>query len=174
MIDKARRTALADRIHEYVIGLHTNYEFERLLHEIDRPVFAESQPDDDPVLSPMLERMWCFCFVHGDLDEYRLTGDYGISKKARHEVLRWVLFLRSGMEYEWPVFQLTSQMHRDAGIIHPLLSLFTFGAWGRIQHRNFNAKVKQFESAGDHDVWPFKRRSDFLESYKSACPLTID
>lgn len=172
MIDSARRTVLADRIHEYVIGLHTNYEFERLLHEIDRPVFGVPNPDDDPVLSPMLERMWLLCLVHGDLDEYRLVGDHRLSREARHDVLRWVLFLRSEMDYEWPVFQCTSLMQRDAGILHPLLSLITLGTWGRIQRQEFNAEVRRFESAGDHDVWPFKQRSDFVESYTRTCPLT--
>ena len=174
MIDAVRRNVLADRVHEYIVGLHTNFDFEQQLFHYDRPILAAPRPDDDPLLSPMLERSWCLCFVHGDLDEYRLTGEYKLPPETRRDVLRWILFLRSDREYEWPVLQLTAQMQRDAGIVHPLLALITFGARGRIPRQKFNHEIEQFMLAGDHDVWPFKRRGDLQDVYVASCPLTTN
>jgi hypothetical protein len=118
----------------------------------------------------MLERLWLLCFVHGDLEEYRLTGRYRLSDELRQETLRWVLFLRTEREYEWPEFQITAQMRRDASVVQLFTSIGTFGIWGRSQRRAFERDFNQFQSAGEYAVWPFMRRADFEESLAAACP----
>jgi hypothetical protein len=162
---------LADGTHEYLAGMLTTYEFERRLHATDLPVFGAPRPDDDPVLSPMVQRLWLSCYVHGDLDEYRLTNEHKLPTESRREVLRWILFLRSDRQYEWPQFQCLADLNRNAGLIHPLLSLLTLGYWGRVQRETFRREAEQFMLAGDHDVWPFKRREDFQAVLAESCPL---
>ncbi len=170
IVDVARRVELAEGTQEYLAGMLTNYEFERRLQATDLPMFRQPRPEDDSVLSPMMQRLWNFCYVHGDLDEYRLTNEYRLPMKIRREVLRWVLFLRSDHHYEWPQLQWGPDgIFVDIG--HSLLSLLTLGYWRKRQRLIADREFQQFKFAGDYDVWPFIRRSDYEATLASFCPL---
>ena len=90
MIDRESRTQLSELIRHLVAGRMTNDEFEsRLsLHSAD-PAGCEV----------FLSGAWC---LYSDLWEYGLTGKYRLPKQARREAARWILFLTTDLEYEWP------------------------------------------------------------------------
>ena len=88
---------------------------------------------------------WC---LYSDLREYRLTGKYRLPKEARREVTRWILFLKTDLEYEWP------RLGRLRRLLLLLGNVFSVGVLG-IAYR------KYFRRFGDWDVWPFLRRSDY-------------
>lgn len=118
-------------------GLISNDEFEdkRLPHSAnDRAIFE--------VYS---NGAWS---LYSDLQEYRLNGRHKLDKKARSEVARWVLFLKTDLPYEWPVMSL---MQWVGMFLANLVTLGVASRWFKIHYRSF----------GDSDVWPFIRRSDF-------------
>jgi len=171
VIDVERRTKLADATHEYLAGMLTNYEYEKRKGEVvtGLSAFTMSRFDTDPLLDPMLQHLVFFNFAHGDLDEYRLTHEYKLTIAQRREVLRWILFLRSDREYEWPPFQWVDGILADIG--HSLMSLLTLGYWRKRQRRIADRDFQHFKLAGDYDVWPFMRRSDYEATLAAFCPL---
>jgi hypothetical protein len=88
---------------------------------------------------------WC---LYSDLWEYQLAGKYRLPKGARREVARWILFLKTDLEYEWP------RLSRFHSLLLLLGNLFSVGLIG-VAYR------KYFRRFGDWDVWPFLRRSDY-------------
>jgi hypothetical protein len=170
IIDVARRAALADLTHEYLAGLLTNREFEHRLHSPDLPVLGSHRLTDDPLLSPMLQRLWLFSFVHGEFDTYRLTGEQRLSTERRREILRWILFLRSDRPYEWPPFNVVP-FNWSSNFIDPLVSILTLGYWGRVRREALRRETEQFMQSGDYAVWPFMRREHFQVTLAASCPL---
>jgi hypothetical protein len=164
MIDVPRRTMLADATHEYLAGMLTNYEYEKRKSEAAAGLNAF-----DPLLDPMLNHLFYFCFAHGDMDEYRLTHEYKLPIARRREVLRWILFLRSDRNYEWPPFQWISGPLVD--LRDSLMSLLTWGYWRKRQRRIADEEFQRFKLAGDYDIWPFIRRSDYEATLAAFCPL---
>lgn len=169
MIDRVRRDKLADSIHEFLIGLTTNYEFENARRTIGRPTFAPPRPGDDPILSPMLERCFWYGFCHGDSDEYRLLGEYKLPAAQRAEILRWILFLRSDLEYQWPSFQFWAPSWND--LTYPFLWIGTLGYWGRLKRRRLKVVFEKSKTFANYDVWPFLTQNDFDALRRASCPF---
>ena len=90
MIDRESRTQLSELIRHLVAGRMTNDEFENRL---------SLRSADPTVCEVFLSGAWC---LYSDLWEYRLTGKYRLPKQARREAARWILFLTTDLEYEWP------------------------------------------------------------------------
>ncbi len=164
MVDRTLRDRLADAIQALIAGCITNYEFEEGLLKDGIPLLADPSRWPDPVIGPIREVAWLF--LYDDTREYRLAGRDKLSLADRREVLRWVLFLRSELEYEWPRFRFTQLNHLSPSGC--LLSLLTLGISSRRQHRQDFATWQQ---AGEYDVWPFFRRSDYDAVYRQHCPL---
>src|SRR5436190_23104801 len=89
MIDRTARNRAAETIRRFVCGQITNKEFIR------------RYPDSkhDPVISALDDTVWC---LYDDIRTHKLSGDYALTKEFKSEVARWLLFLYSDAEYEWP------------------------------------------------------------------------
>jgi hypothetical protein len=91
MIDRTARDALSEAIRALVSGSISNVEFEDRVPRRSR----------DPAV---YEVFFCGAWsLYDDLHEHRLVGKYHLPSKARPEIARWILFLKSDYEYEWPL-----------------------------------------------------------------------
>lgn len=141
MIDRESRTQLAELVRHLVAGRITNDEFE------DRLSLHSADPAVWEIFS---SGAWC---LYSDNREYRLTGKYRLSKETRREVAKWILFLKTDFEYEWP------RLGRFRSLLLLLGNLFTVGLFSVVYRRYF----RRF---GDWEVWPFLRRSDYDSALK--------
>jgi hypothetical protein len=66
-------------------------------------------------------------------------------------VARWILFLHSDFEYEWPIRSFIS-------LSGCLLRLFTLGLAGLVLTP---IKERRMRRLGSWDLWPFFREMDF-------------
>ena len=92
-------------------------------------------------------------------DHYRLAGRDALDRRLRREVARWVLFLGTDLEYEWPVLPAPLR------VAWFLLSFATLGLAGRI--------ARKLQESDDDGLWPFRRRSDF-EAALRRNPFRVD
>jgi hypothetical protein len=94
MIDtKARRQLSAD-IRRLATGRMTNDEFDDLDYE-------QYEHSDDRAVREIASH--CYCLYSSDtLTPMRLRGRHSLDPESRSAVARCVLFLRSGLRYEWP------------------------------------------------------------------------
>jgi hypothetical protein len=136
MVDREARTQLAELTRHLVGGRVTNDEFE------DRLSLHSADPAVWEIFS---SGAW---FLYSDDREHRLTGKYRLSKDARREVARWILFLKTDLEYEWP------RLGRIRSLLLLLGNLLSVGLVS-VAYRRYLRRV------GDWDVWPFLRRSDY-------------
>jgi len=135
MIDRVSRRAAGEGLRQLAAGLITNDQFEDRL----------PRSSGDVAIAEIRHQAW---FLYSDLREYRFVGTDRLSAEHRREVARWILFLQSDLEYEWP---------RMSGPISALLfvaNLCTVGRLGR-------GVARHFKRHGDFDVWPFIRRSQY-------------
>jgi hypothetical protein len=140
MIDREARTKLAELIRHLVAGLITNDEFDDR-----RPIST------DAAIWEVFH--WGAWHLYSDLGEYRLIGKYRLPKEGRREVSRWILFLKTDLEYEWP--QFSGLQH----FIYFVSSILSFGLL-RFALRRYWSRL------GDLTVWPFLRRSDYEAALK--------
>ena len=89
MIDRAARDTFADLITRFVAGEISNDEFESAIP------FSE-----DAAIFEIYR--WGGWFLYDDLQEYSLSGEAALSPEMQAIVARWVLFLHTELEYEWP------------------------------------------------------------------------
>jgi len=89
MIDRSARNRLAELIRSLVSGSITNDEFEDRVPE----------SNDRVVTEVFYHGAWC---LYSDMKEYKLKGKDVLSKEDKSIVARWILFLKSENEYEWP------------------------------------------------------------------------
>jgi hypothetical protein len=141
MIDRQSRTKLAELIRHLAAGRMTNDEFE------NRVPFRSTDPAIWAVFS---SGAW---FLYSDLRQYRLTGKYRLPKEARREVARWIVFLKTDLEYEWP------KLGRFGSLLLLVGNLFSIGLLSVVYRRY----IRRF---GDWDVWPFLRRAHYDSALK--------
>jgi hypothetical protein len=138
MLDLPARRHLAQGLRWLATGRITNREFESR--------FAKAvQRSKDPGVRDVYGAAWG---LYSDLETHRLTGVWHLDRKARHDVARCILFLRSIRPYEWPVSPLWVSL-----AMLPL-HIVTLGMTARIQNRRWRA-------SGEYSVWPFRRRRDY-------------
>src|SRR5271170_4935429 len=89
MTDKSARTKFAELIRQLAAGLITNDQFEdRLPQNVDHAIHEV-----------YFNGVWG---LYSDLYEYRLVGKHSVPKEARRVLGRFILFLKSDLEYKWP------------------------------------------------------------------------
>lgn len=135
MIDRESRRTVCELLRHLAAGQISNDQFEDRL----------PGRSDDPAIFEIRHQAW---LLYSDLREYRFVGKNRLSAEHRRAIARWILFLQSDLEYEWP---------RPAWYVYPLFvlgNLFTLGLLGQVFTR-------RFKRCGDFDVWPFIRRSDY-------------
>lgn len=163
MVDRERRTLLADAIHGLLGGFLSNYEFEEWLETHDFPVFRHPSAYQDAAIGPIVEWAWC---LYGDQREYRLVGRNRLNRQYRRDVVRWILFLRSGLEYEWPECRFINPAFLS--LSGCLFFLVTLGIGPRIIGRR---QFAAWSASGDFSVWPFLRWCDYEVEHRAVCPF---
>ena len=137
MIDREARNKLAEAMRALASGLITNDEFE-----------GKRLPNskEDLAISEVFSKgAWS---LYSDFQEYRLSGVHRLDKKTKHDVARWVLFLKTDLPYEWPISNIKQ------GLLRFLINMLTFGAANKFYFR-------QYQAHGDIEVWPFLWRTDY-------------
>ena len=138
MIDRTARDKFAEQLHQFVAGRRTNWEFEDAIPGSSDPAIQEI----------FMNGPW---LLYDDLHEHRLEDKWKISKEDQRHIARWILFLKSEFEYQWPLLFGRSEW------INGLLKLATLGLYSMwLRHR--------IKVAGDLSIWPFMRNEDMAVS----------
>jgi hypothetical protein len=141
MIDRDARNRVAESLRHLVSGQITNDQFEDA-------AWIES---NDAAIDAVKWQAW---LLYSDLHGHKLTGSDAVSKSDRRIVARFILFLHSDLEYEWPRHPFDGGVGVMARLLSYVLSL-------GVIPRHVD---KRWEAAGDFDVWPFIRREDYEEA----------
>ena len=153
MVEHEARRRAAQLVRRFRDGEITNEEFDA--------AWPDSREDRAlPAVSTML---WA---SYSDLREHRLEGRQALTHEGRQLFGRCALFLDLDYEYEWP-------KHNFIGIggLGPWFRVLTLGLswfvdrWIKQRNRRLQAEM---EAAGDFDVWPFRRRTDYEAALQSA------
>lgn len=92
MIDPLARRSLSQDVRRLVTGRMTNDDFDELY-------FESYGRSDDAAVRWIAEFCWG---LYSDQSQYRLRGRHAVNPESRSTAARSVLFLRSGLEYQWP------------------------------------------------------------------------
>lgn len=135
MIDRVARDNLAEAIRHLASGRITNDQYE------DRLPWSSIDP---AVWEIHRSGAWR---LYSDLSEYHLQGRHRLQRRTRREVARWILFLKSDQEYEWPRFACFETLLLTA------VNLVTCGLVGLLWQ-------KLRRPPGPTELWPFFRSLD--------------
>ena len=136
MIDRQARDNFAEILRHLAAGQITNDEFE------DRMPLKSK---DAAVNRIFWAGAW---HLYDDMREYKLAGKYRLPRDHKREVAKWILFLKSDFEYQYP------KSLRVLDYIHPLLAIFSLGLAVPIL-RYYHNKLR------DPAIWPFSNRIDY-------------
>jgi hypothetical protein len=134
VVDRSSRDKAAVLVRQFKECQITNDEFER----------RYPRDSHDLAVRRIYERIWCF---YDDLSTHKLEGRHALSSEAQGLFERCALFLESDREYEWPP--------------DPLASPWGLLRWLPPARRKMEQQEREFQSAGDFEVWPFLRRGDY-------------
>jgi len=137
MTDRAARNEFALLLRRLASGRITNARFDGY-----RP---DRAPDSG--VQAVADAAWQ---LYDDFGVYRLRGRRALRRDALAAVARWVLFLQSDYEYEWP-------RNPRPSIGRFLLALMTFARISPIPPD----RMRVWRQAGDYDCWPFVTRADY-------------
>jgi len=141
------RIVLAEALRQLASGTITNFDFERWI----------STHQEDRAAREIDEFAWSF---YDDFTEHKLRGRHRLSKLQRQVFARCVMFLQTDLEYEYP---------------HNAKWLWAFQrtGWNFGQFFSFLTGQSLRSKADTHTdctiddrIWPFARRSDYLEALK--------
>jgi hypothetical protein len=149
MVDRVRRDRFAELLRHFGAGRLTNDEFVDLQRQIlDDPAWP------DEALRAMAVRAWS---LYDDTQTHRLRGRRALTREGRREFARWIIFLHSDLEYEWPRSDIPSTWAL-------LANMLTLGWSWRNRRRE---EVRRLRSIGELDVWPFMRQADFKRALEN-------
>lgn len=146
-VDRYARDRAAQLLRNFISGRVTNDEFEDCVPPtLDRAVLA----------------IWDTAWVlYDDRKEHVLSGRYRPTADMRRICVRWLLFLHSNHEYEWPDLCLP-------GIDPATRTEPSF--WQRVFHipeRLLTPKMAaEFLAAGHYPVWPFISKSNYRHALR--------
>lgn len=150
MIDRAARDRAHRVLERFVNGITTCDEFES--------EFGDGKSTDRAIWA--IETMaWNF---YDDNRVGRLTGRQVLSAEGRERMERMLIFLRSDVEYRWPVDNFIR-----TGAPCGLLNVLTFGWSGRRFWRRDAAFVAQLHAAGDFSAWPFLSHEEYARTARA-------
>jgi hypothetical protein len=138
MIDRGARRRLAQELRHFAAGLTTNDQFENRLLDLR---------SSDRVVSAIIHYSW---FLYDDLREYKCRGEDELPANIRGDICRWILFLKSDLEYQWP-------WPKPIDSLHAFFGLITLGLWTALIRLSRGPSSRAF---GDEEVWPFRRSDD--------------
>ena len=149
MVDRKARDKFAELLRHLVTGQITNDEFENRapLSSKDLAIFA----------------IWWLAAwpLYDDFKEHTLTEEYRVSDDERREIAKYVLFLKTDQEYQWPRHSTLKELLGD------LRYLVSFG---RVPV--YSSKELLDAAAGDLEAWPFIRLKD-LETARRRPPYLV-
>lgn len=93
-IDNQLRRDLSQDIRRLVLGRMTNDEFD--------DAYCRCSQSQDPAVAGIAEFGNCL-YSRDQLFPYRLKGSNAVDRATRRTAARCVLFLRSGLPYDWPL-----------------------------------------------------------------------
>ncbi len=144
MLDQPTRDRLAESLRQLISGAMTNLALNDFLLE-------QAEGSEDRGVREIAMQTWLLC-------EEEQVYPIEITESQRCDIARWILFLHSGHEMEWP-----SEPSRF--VTWPVRFLDC------ITGRRFKLYDKYFPQAhGDYCYWPFFRKEDYdkaVESQKS-------
>ncbi len=143
-IDRNARDLLAEQLRHFVAKRTTNFEFNDAAFDVQT---------NDAGVRAVREAAW---LLYDDLHQHKLTEEWSIEGKERREVARWILFLKSDLEYEWPVMRWWRKLLRS------MTTLLTLGVGTCLWD-------KHYWRQGERGVWPFLRSVD-LEAVEQKPP----
>jgi hypothetical protein len=169
MVDKDRRKKLALHLRHLSTGQISNDEFEeRITEDVtygwlpEQYYRAKESKTDDPVIRPILEFSWC---LYNDTYNHKLTGKHKLSDDQTKEIARFILFLRSDLEYDWTYVDLTNPVMRFS-FTDILKSIITLGQHYRDLNLKREEEFELMKKTGDFELWPFKKRTEYEEQLK--------
>ncbi|ANE51950.1 hypothetical protein [Flavisolibacter tropicus] len=140
MVDTESRSLLAENFRRLIAGQITNFEFEEATFGVNT---------DDRAIKDLIDVIWTF---YDDLKEHKLDVA-AFSQEDYKTCARFILFLKSGQEYQWPKSSVFDPF------VRLLSKVFTLGIYTR-------KKEKEFVAAGDINYWPFLNAEDFEQAKK--------
>lgn len=188
MIDHTARRSLSQDLRRLITGRMTNDAFDDVYYE----TYGDSH---DRVVREIAN--FAYSLYSSDLPwPYHLRDRYAVDKPTRSAAARCVLFLRSGLAYEWPSGDFVPWLQSISLYIGiPVGVAFSF-LWFQIAHHGWNSfdgscalfgtlllavsiiglvsrsplteGQHRFYQAGEFEVWPFLRRTDFEAAQKTA------
>ncbi len=134
MIDRTARDSLLILLRHLASGQVSNEEF-----ELKAPIQSH-----DTAISNLRNAAWG---LYSDYYEHKLAECHALEPEDQQHVARWILFLQTDSEYEWPKYGCT-------GIVRLVAWIISFG----VVPRHFDRAWKR---NGDFSVWPCLRRKDY-------------
>jgi hypothetical protein len=141
MVNRTQRDAAGRVLRSFVDGAITNDEFEAQF----------PRGEEDSALPAIKANMW---MLYSDLHRHKLTGKHEPNAGTRALLERCVLFLATGLAFEWPVPQVSL-----SNIRKNLRS--RVGRWLGMEGGRQAVAEQAGSDGGDEDVWPFFRRADY-------------
>lgn len=166
MVDRERRNLLADQIHAFIGGFVTNDEFDDWLWDAQFDPLRDPRRYDDAALGPAVE--WSYC-LYGDRSEYRLVGERKLDRETYRSFLRWILFLRSDLDYEWPPMLFAVRFFPEVNWLMWLMSRASFRR--RSLQPRLTRSFSQWKTHGDFSVYPFLSGEQYLAVRDEQCWL---
>ena len=140
VIDRHARDKLALAFRRYAAKRITNDELED----------AVGWRSKDRGVTVVQDMAWQ---LYDDMFRHRAEGPHALSKDDRRSVARWVLFLRTDLEYLWPSYDFRQS---GTSLDRFLADLFTARQWRKKKDGDW----ENFLGAGDFEVWPFLKKAD--------------
>lgn len=140
MIDRIARNILFDQLRKVATGKITGFACENVLLSLQ---------NEDRVVDALRRTL-------GELIDEKDTSLKAIfAKKSemRSRIARWLMFLKSDCDYQWPNEKLPSGI---LDFYKPTLLDRLTGASARNQTR-----ISEFMKAGDYQYWPFTSKCEF-------------
>jgi hypothetical protein len=169
MVDTERRKKLAFHLRQLSVGLITNDDFEeRVINDVTKGWLpeqyyrAKEAKSDDQIIMPMLELCWS---LYSDTKRHKLTGRYKLTDKQLKDIARYILFLHSDLEYEYPYMDVTNPLIKFS-FKDLLLTVLTLGQNIRDEQRKREQEIEEIKVKGDIEVWPFFLQQDYEAQLK--------
>ena len=143
MVDRVARDKFAELLRHFGAGNLTNDEYEDAAEKI-----LESANRKDGSLWAIYSSAW---FLYDDLRTHRLREKWALTDEGRRAVARWILFLHSDLEYEWPIRSFIS-------LSGCLLRICTLGLAGFVLGPLNERRMRRL---GSWELWPFFREADY-------------
>jgi hypothetical protein len=141
VIDKQARAKLSESLRHLVSGQITNVEFENNI----------PRKSKDRAVNVIRRQAW---LLYDGMKEYKLKGKYAVASKDKGEIARWLLFLKTNYEYEWPAHPTETWW----GMLLSLLSI------SLIPRLFWNRK---WMNSGNYPIWPYIRKADLTRARRT-------